>query len=79
MYESNDLLSVWIHETVCEDSMAIGVCQCLNTGQDALHGKGHRVVNPINKSKLQGVIHRYRCTSCGRDVPKEHVIKGHGK
>lgn len=59
--------------------MAIAAHYCQNTQQDLLHGPGRRVVNPINKSKLQGDVKRYRCTACGGEVDKAAVIKGHGK
>ncbi len=59
--------------------MAVAVHNCKSTQQDALHGAGRRVVNPINKSKIQGTVNRYRCTVCKGEVDKSAVVSGSGK
>ena len=34
-------------------------CNCKHEAQDALYGKGNRLMNPFNKG--------YRCTACGKE------------
>lgn len=55
--------------------MPIAIHPCSNKFQDERHGVNCRVVNPINKSKLNGVVQKYRCTVCKGEVPKTLVVK----
>jgi hypothetical protein len=59
--------------------MAIATHNCKNDQQDQLHGVGRRVVNPMAKSKQNGVFQRYRCTVCKGEVDKSAVVSGSGK
>ncbi len=59
--------------------MAIATHNCKNAMQDSIHGPQKRVVNPIGKSKQQGVFQRYRCTACSGEVDKSAVVSGSGK
>lgn len=38
-------------------------CVCKHETQDAMHGKGNRVMNPCKSNTGKG----YRCTVCGRE------------
>jgi hypothetical protein len=40
-------------------------CECSNTGQDKLHGKGMRVHNPFKMK--DGKTLNYRCTVCSKE------------
>jgi len=40
----------------------INKCKCENKGQDSLHGKDNRVMNPTTSSN--GTDRKYRCTVC---------------
>jgi hypothetical protein len=44
--------------------------------QDQKYGKGRRVANPVDKSLVNGVHHRYRCAVCGETVGRELLFKG---
>ncbi len=46
-------------------------CSCNHTGQDALNGPGHRVMNAAIKGGLPGMV-KLRCTVCR----KEHYRRG---
>lgn len=52
-------------------------CTCTHSGQDAIHGKGRRVINPKGgkaapgKEKAKGEARKGRCTVCGT----EHEIR----
>lgn len=59
--------------------MAIATHTCKNAQQDAIHGQARRVVNPMAKSKQNGVFQRYRCTVCKGEVDKSAVVSGSGK
>lgn len=39
-------------------------CTCQNEYQDKVYGKGNRVANPVDKSKVNGKVQHYRCTVC---------------
>lgn len=59
--------------------MSIGNCTCSHSGQDAIHGKGRRVINPKGgkaaaqgkETKGKGEARKGRCTVCG----VEHEIR----
>jgi hypothetical protein len=61
--------------------MPIATHACPNNGQGAryqesLYGIGRRVVTPVNKSKQDGKIWRYRCTCCGSsDIPRSSLVE----
>ncbi len=40
-------------------------CDCQNTFQDDIHGRGMRVCNHSKKESSQNV-NKYRCTVCGK-------------
>ncbi len=54
---------------------------CPNNGpgaqyQESLYGKGRRVVTPVNKSKINGKVMRYRCTCCGNsDIGSSSLVE----
>lgn len=44
-------------------------CNCAHKAQDALHGEGKRVMNPLKAAKGQEVA--YRCTVCLKERTKK--------
>jgi hypothetical protein len=50
--------------------MAIIRCDCECPQQDQLHGKGHRVANPISATTPT-----WRCTKCLKEVSASSVVR----